>query len=580
MPLSIEAAAFSQAAGRTVNEDFAAYEHDARGAGLATFIAAVADGVSTGGGGREAAQTSVLAVIDGFLSAPPTWDTTVALDRVLAAQNAWLHGHNERRRGASGTDDEAPPPTISLCTFTCLVLRGRTLTFAHVGDTRLWRLADGTLQLLTQDHVFPQPDRRHQLTRALGLDDAVRLDFAQAEVQQGDCFLMTTDGVHGSLSPAKLAKLLAEGNAEAASRAVVEAARAAGSTDDATALVLHVRGLDGGRLEDRLGALARLPPLRRLHPGDTVDGLVIEHELADTGLHRLYRARDVATGQPRVLKALHESRASDATERAMLVREAWIGARVTERDARGFAKVHERPGASALYTEFDFHAGRSLEQWIAQARAGGSPATLPDVLRGAAEIASALGRLHRLGVAHRDIKPGNLHLGEDGHWRLLDLGAAITASDSGEQRALHAGTPSYMNPEQWDGAAADTGSDLFALGVTLYQWITGHLPYGEIEPYQVARYQRAPRPLSRLRPDVPMWLDHLVLKAIAADPAQRFETAEELMLALERGAARPLAAPRATPLLARDKLTLWQIGCGLSLLLNAMLILWLLFFPH
>ena len=119
-----------------------------------------------------------------------------------------------------------------------------------------------------------------------------------------------------------------------------------------------------------------------------------------------------------------------------------------------------------------------------------------------------------------------------------------------------------------------------ALGVTLYQWLTGRLPYAEIEPYQVARYKRDPVPPSRVRPDVPIWLDQVVLKAVAREREQRFETAEELVLALERGASRPLAAPPATPLALRDPAALWKVGCVLSLLLNVLLIVWLLFLPR
>ena len=125
-------------------------------------------------------------------------------------------------------------------------------------------------------------------------------------------------------------------------------------------------------------------------------------------------------------------------------------------------------------------------------------------------------------------------------------------------RALHAGTPSYVNPEQWgfrskgapakgeavdgDGAGEQlptAQSDLFALGVTLYQLLTGRLPYGDVLPYQVGRYHRDPTPPSRHNPEVPIWLNHVVRKAVALDQRQRFETAEEFLLALERGASRP-----------------------------------------
>jgi serine/threonine protein kinase len=203
-----------------------------------------------------------------------------------------------------------------------------------------------------------------------------------------------------------------------------------------------------------------------------------------------------------------------------------------------------------------------------------------EVVEAASAIARALGRLHRQGVVHRDIKPANLHLGDDGHWRILDLGVALSGREGAAARELHAGTPSYINPEQWSGAPADAGSDLFALGVTLYRWLTGRLPYGEIEPYQAARYRRDPVAASRIRPDVPIWLDHLVLKAVALEPKLRFETAEEMLLALERGASRPVSAPAATPLVARDPAALWKIAFWLSLLLNALLVFWLAFLPR
>src|SRR5205085_8147946 len=133
---------------------------------------------------------------------------------------------------------------------------------------------------------------------------------------------------------------------------------------------------------------------------------------------------------------------------------------------------------------------------------------------------------------------------------------------------------------QWSGEGATAQSDLYALGATLYQWLAGHLPYGEIEPWQRARFKRDPRAPSRLRPDVPIWLDHVVLKAVALDARQRFETAEEFVLALERGASRPLAAPGATPLAARDPTALWKIALGVSLLLTVLLIYWPLVLPR
>jgi serine/threonine protein phosphatase PrpC len=587
MSFDVDIGHFSLQGPRERNEDFAAAARPAPGDATRGVVVAIADGVSGGGAGREAAQTSVMSVVADYHGAPDTWETSVVLDRLISAQNAWLADHNRRRQGAHNGAD-AP---LAMSTLTVLVLRGQAWMLAHVGDTRAWLLRaapGGTTDCvqLTQDHAFEEAFQRSRLTRAMGLDDRVRVDFEQGELRIGDTFVLTTDGVHGVLDRARLRALAgAHASAQVASEAIVNAAIAAGSRDNATALVLRVNGLDAGRFEDALLQGRGLPALPRRKVGDTVDGYVITAPLADTGVHRLYQAREIAGGALVVLKTLHESRAHDAQERAMLVHEAWLASRVAERQPprgeAGFVCTHEPAHPSAFYTVFDWHAGVTLEAMLGQGRRF----AVADIVAGTIAVARALARLHRHGVIHRDIKPGNLYLGDDGQWRVLDLGAAVSGSDPAALRALHAGTPSYMNPEQWglgdaEPQPADAPGDLYALGVTLYQWLTGKLPYGEIEPYQGGRYRRDPKPPSRLRPDVPIWLDQVALKAVALDPRQRFETAEELVLALERGASRPLAALAGTPLLARHPTALWQIALGASLLFNALLIYWLLFLPR
>jgi serine/threonine protein phosphatase PrpC len=554
---------------RERNEDFAGAVRAAPHESARGLIAAVADGVSTGGQGLEAAQTTVMGLLADYFAAPATWETTVVLDRLIAAQNAWLANHNHRR----------PGDNAALTTLTALALQGQTWTLAHVGDTRAWLWRDGELTQLSQDHAFDHPDQRSRLTRAVGLDDVVRVDYAQGDARIGDVFVLCTDGVHGALKAAVLADLAnraATAGAQAAADALTSAAINAGSRDNATALVLRVTGLDARQLDDELADGRRLavPPLLKV--GDHLDGMAITALIADTGVHRLYQAR-LPGGELVALKTLHPNRASDPEERAMLAHEAWLGQRVAGDDAAGFVRVHERRAdAAALYIQFDWHHGRTLEQRIA---AGDRPA-VTDVIDAALACTRALARLHRHGVVHRDIKPGNLHIGDDGAWRVLDLGVALSGRESIAQRELHAGTPSYMNPEQWDGVLPDAGSDLFALGVTLYQWLTGRLPYGEIEPYQSARYRRDPVAPSRIRPDVPIWLDHVLQKLVAREAAQRFETAEELLLALERGASRPLRAPGSTPLIKRDPAAALKLALGLSLLLNFVLLVWLLFLPN
>ena len=580
---------------RDINEDFCAAMLPEPGQEGMGSIVAIADGVSTGGMGKEAAQTTVTSLVRDYYGTPETWDTTVALDRIISAQNSWLAGLNRRRH-----------PTLGLTTLTAVVLRGQSYALAHVGDTRAYLLRDGRLSQLTSDHAVDHPDLKHQLLRSVGAEDTLVVDYSQGELQVGDMFVLLSDGVHNVLSAKRLAAMVGPVNpaktalgfaerpdSQTLSRQLVDAAIAAGTPDNATALVVQVLGLLDASLQDENRRALALPIPVRFKVGDNVDGFTVTAPVADNGINVLYQIRDAQTQKLYALKTLNPARAHDPDERAMLAHEAWLAKRMQSSSASEyFVNIHERlPNghtASAFYLLYDWHAGETLQQLLDRKHQFG----LPQTLAVATQVAKALGRLHRQNVIHRDIKPANLHQGEDGVLRVLDLGVALSGREPGSMRALHAGTPSYINPEQWgfSSRAASSGgeapielpdaqSDLFALGVTLYQLLTGKLPYGEVLPYQAGRYYRDPVAPSRHNPEVPIWLDHVVLKAVARDKRQRFETAEEMLLALERGASRPLTAPQATPLIQRDPTALWKIAFSVSVLFNLMLVYWLLFLP-
>jgi len=594
---------FASLAGRKeVNEDFCAAMLPEPGQEGMGSIVAIADGVSTGGMGKEAAQTTVTSLVRDYYGTPETWDTTVALDRIISAQNAWLAGLNRRRH-----------PAIGLTTLTALVLRGQSYALAHVGDTRAYLLREGRMTQLTTDHVMDHPDLRHQLLRCVGAEDRLVMDYTQGDLQVGDVFVLLSDGVHNVMSDKKLqtlacadAQSASEGRAERICRQMVDAAMTSGTPDNATALVVRVLGLLDATLDDENRRALASPVPGKLRVGDSLDGLTVTAPVADNGINVLYQVRwnppaaDVdpeprtASGRLYALKTLHPARAHDPQERAMLAHEAWLARRMrSSRVAGHLVHIHDRlPGGGepgAFYLLYDWHAGETLQQMLDRKHRF----SLPQVLALATQAATALGLLHRQHVVHRDIKPANLHQGEDGVLRVLDLGVALTGREPEAMRKLHAGTPSYINPEQWGfssrAAAAgkdgpeempDAQSDLFALGVTVYQLLTGKLPYGEVLPYQAGRYYRDPVPPSRHNPEVPIWLDHVVLKAVARDKRQRFETAEELLLAIERGASRTLAALPATPLIQRDPVALWKMALALSVLFNALLVYWLLFLPR
>jgi protein phosphatase len=187
-----------------------------------------------------------------------------------------------------------------------------------------------------------------------------------------------------------------------------------------------------------------------------------------------------------------------------------------------------------------------------------------DMMRG-------IGALHRLNIIHRDIKPANVHQASDQRLRILDLGIAISSGIGKIEAMQNPGTPSFMAPELFEGEVANASTDIYAAGVTLYHLLTRKYPYGEIEPFQHPKFGE-PVPPSRYRPGTPYWLENIILKAVARNPESRFETAEEMLLALEYGELKPILAPARTPLVARARFVKWQWIAIFSLILNFLLI--------
>jgi serine/threonine protein kinase len=184
-------------------------------------------------------------------------------------------------------------------------------------------------------------------------------------------------------------------------------------------------------------------------------------------------------------------------------------------------------------------------------------------------LARGIAALHRRGIIHRDIKPDNVLLTNDGGLKLIDLGVARLPKVDEFVGDEAPGTPSYMAPEMFDGAGASEASDQYALGVSLYRMFTGTYPYGEIEPFSHPRFGRPALP-SRHRPDMPGWLEALILRAISVDPQARFGDVQEMIGALESGGSHAIRPRRKRALIERDPVRFWQ---GVAALLAVALVL-------
>ena len=514
---------------------------------------ALADGVSQCADGGLAARATLQALALDYYATPETWAVAQSLDRLLIAHNRWLQ--------ANGGGQPL------LTTLTALVLRGRRFTLAHVGDCRAYRWHADTLELLTEDHVWEQPGMQHVLKRALGLDQHLVVDYLEGELHEGESFLLVCDGIWSVLGDHGIRSILqAEAEPTAACQALVSAAHLAGSQDNASALLVRIEQLPQSALADTLAQLDQWPLPPKLRTGQTFEGWQVESLLGESRQSLLYRVHD---NQQRawLLKTLPPSRHNDPQAGPALLQEEWFLKRVA---GRHFAEAHPLPQRQHLYYVQREYRGQTLAE---QLRLNG-PLALPHWLEIAPRLLRALGMLHRRNILHRDIKPENLLWSEDGELRVLDFGLAYCPGLSRDEEHSVPGTPSYIAPEAFAGASPSAQQDLYAAGVSLYYLLTGHYPYGEIEAFQHPRFGQ-PTAASRYRPDLPTWLDDCLNRAVAANPAERFETAEEWLLLFERG-EREAISSRPRPLLEREPLAVWRGLALLSLLANLVLLVLLM----
>lgn len=520
-------------------------------------IAAVADGIGGHLGGREASEYTVRGLLSDYFATPDTWGVPRAIETVTTALNRWVIAEGSRNAELSGM----------ATTLSVLVLRGRRFYTAHIGDSRIYRQQEGRLQQMTVDHTWEHPELNNVLSRAIGLDPRVLLDFADGELAVNDRFLLVSDGVWGILPDALMAEVLLDHpDPQAAAAALTSLALAQGGHDNATAVVVDVLGLPPASLRDSLESAASLPLPHRLKVGHELDGLIVEEVLHDSRETLLYRVRNPRNSQQLVLKTLQPAMEGDQGAIAALLMEEWRAKRVV---SPFFPQVVPAEQRSCLYYLMTWHAGATLQARLD----AGQHFPAGEVVRLGIALLRAIGALHRLDIVHRDIKTDNIHLGQDGVLRVLDLGVAISLAERKADDPIgQAGTPSYMAPELFDSSEPQPGYDLYAAGVTLYHLLTRKYPYGEIEPFQTPKFGEPARP-TRWRPEIPGWLENILLKAVAREAKDRFETAEEFVLALERGATRPIAAPSRQPLIVRNPLQFWKVLAALSLVVNLILLL-------
>jgi len=269
-----------------------------------------------------------------------------------------------------------------------------------------------------------------------------------------------------------------------------------------------------------------ITPNLTFHPGDKLDGYEVEELVAISGMATVFRARDLKDGRQVAIKVPHPEVESDPTMYDRFRREEEIGTRI---DHPGVMKVFANPERTQVYMVMEWLDGRLLRQILKEEKR--LPAERAAKLM--IGICDALDHVHTHGVAHRDLKPENIMVSDDDEIHLIDFGIAASA---GARRLTFShfsqsmGTPDYISPEQVRGKRGDARSDIYALGVMLYEMLTGVMPFSGPNPFAVMndRLLNQPVPPRELEPSISPQLQEIMYRAMEREPKNRYASAREM----------------------------------------------------
>lgn len=526
---------------------------------------ALADGIGSSEVSQVASEFAVMGVLDDYYCTSEAWSVKKSVERVLTATNSWLHSRTQQSQYRYDKDRGY------VCTLSALVIKSTTAHVFHVGDTRIYRVHADALEQLTHDHRVWVSEGQSYLSRAMGFNPQIEIDYQALPVEKGDVFLLASDGVYEHIDASFAAGAVrgGRGDLDGAARAIVGEAYRRGSTDNLTVQIVVIDELpsqDAREIHQQLSALA-LPPI--LDARMTIDGYRIVREVHGSSRSHIYLAVDMETNALVIIKTPSVDLQGDPAYLERFLLEEWVARRINSAHVlKPCTLTRER---RSLYVATEFIDGQTLSQWMID-----NPKPDLETVRGIVEqITKGLQAFHRLEMLHQDLRPDNIMIDKTGTVKIIDFGATRVAGimemAAPLERSNILGTAQYTAPEYFLGEAGTARSDMFSLGVITYQMLSGRLPYGTEVAKSRTRFAQSQLRYESVLDDereIPAWIDDVLRKAAHPNPLVRYEILSEYVHDLRRPNRAFLSKTR-PPLIERHPVLFWK---GVSAILAAIIV--------
>ena len=555
--LSVTSGEYSTAGVKPQNEDNCGVQIPAEPL-LTTkgITVAIADGMSGSDAGKEASEACVSGFLRDYYSTPESWTAKTSGQKVLGSLNSWLHSQGQRQYGSHKG---------MVTTFSTIIFKSNTGYIFHVGDTRIYRLRNNELKCLTNDHRLEISEEKSYLTRAMGIDVHIDIDYKSVAVESGDLYMLSTDGVHEFINDDNIQKILIDDSSlEERATSIVDMASKNKSNDNLTCLLVEIESLPSENEDEFYKKLTALPFPPPLEPGMILDDYKIIRHLFSNKRTELYLAHDRELDTHVVIKAPSVNYSDDAQYINSFLLEEWAGRRINNNHV---LRVLDMPRKrTALYYITEYLQGTTLRQWMSD-NPRPSLSTTRNFIR---QIAQGLRAFHRQEMIHQDLKPENIIVDKHGTLKIIDFGSTKIPGIEEihipiETHTLQ-GTEDYTAPEYHMGERATNRADIYSLGVIAYELLTGRIPYGKALNAKNLRKLNYVS-VKQFVPEIPYWVDKAIQKSVNINPEQRFEILSEFVYAIN-SPDKNLSSNEHIPLIKSNPVRVWKTITVVLLITN------------